>query len=75
MTTISVEDEGIEFASRLRLTARLALARNCEQIDDPQTLYDMLLDHDNVVTLDRRIKNPQKFGLKKDSRQIIWNHR
>ena len=75
MTTISIKDEGIKFASRLRLTARMALVRNCEQIDDPQTLYDMSLDHDNVVTLDRCIKNPEKFKLKKGSRQILWNHR
>jgi len=75
MATIDIHDEKITFASPLRLAALLVLVRNNQVVDDPQTLYDLALEQDNVVGLDRAMKNPASFGLKKGARQLAWNHR
>ncbi|MEW6218501.1 MAG: phosphoenolpyruvate carboxykinase (ATP) [Thermodesulfobacteriota bacterium] len=74
MATIALADEGLDFASPLRLAARLALAGNAVQVDDPQTLYDLSLGQDNVLVLGRLIRDPLKFGLAQGTRQLVWNH-
>lgn len=75
MATTGIREEGIRFASPLRLTALLALTRNSRELNDPKALYDLSLDQDNVAPLDRPIKNPAKFGLADKARQLVWNHR
>ncbi|MEN8142187.1 MAG: phosphoenolpyruvate carboxykinase (ATP) [Thermodesulfobacteriota bacterium] len=74
MATLGLYEENIAEASQLRLTAQLAFATNNEPIDDPQILYDMSLDMDNVIQLGRPIKSPEKFGFRHDTPQIVWNH-
>jgi len=74
MATLGLKEKDMATASPLRLTALLAFAKNNEPIDDPQILYDMSLDMDNVVPLGRPIKSPEKFGFRSDSPQIVWNH-
>ena len=74
MATLGLYEESIEDSSQLRLTALLAFARNNEPIDEPQILYDMSLDMENVVQLGRPIKSPDKFGFDHDTPQIVWNH-
>jgi phosphoenolpyruvate carboxykinase (ATP) len=74
MATLGLKEKEMNTASPLRLTALLAFAKNNEPIDDPQTLYDMSLEMDNVIQLGRPIKSPEKFGFRPDSPQIVWNH-
>lgn len=74
MATLGLYEENIAESSQLRLTALLAFARNNETIDDPQLLYDMSLDMENVVQLGRPIKSPEKFGFRSDTPQLVWNH-
>lgn len=75
MATIGLHEKSIERSSPLRLTALMALAKNNEQILDPQTFYDQSLEMDNVIALHRSMKHPEEFGLKPGTKQIIWNHR
>ncbi len=74
MSTLGLYEENIEESSQLRLTALLVFAGNNEPIDDPQILYDMSLDMDNVIQLGRPIRSPDKFGFEHDTPQIVWNH-
>jgi len=75
MATIDLHDEGIRFGTAPRLTAHLALARNCRTIDDSQTLYDLSLAQENVTPLARPMLHPETFGLPAGTRQLSWNHR
>lgn len=75
MATQGLLEKNIELSSSLRLTALLALSTNNRPIDSSETLYDLSVQQDTVITLDRPMKNPEQFGLKKGARQIIWNHR
>jgi len=75
MATIGLYEKDLKTSSPLRLTALMALARNNRRIDNPQELYDLSLAMENVVPLDRAMKNPEEFGLKTGTRQIAWNHR
>lgn len=75
MATSGLNEQDIELASPLRLTALLAFARNNRRIDESQTLYDMALGQENVVPLTREMKHPETYGFKNGTQQIIWNHR
>ncbi|MDH5297509.1 MAG: phosphoenolpyruvate carboxykinase (ATP), partial [Desulfobulbaceae bacterium] len=75
MATITLHEEGIRFAAPLRLNVFLALAGNCREIVDSQTLHDLSLGQDNVLALERPMQNPALFGLRPGSRQLLWNHR
>jgi len=75
MATISLQEEGIGFASPLRLNALQVLAANCLEVAAPATLYDLALAQENVLALARPMQNPHLFGLPPGSRQLHWNHR
>ncbi len=74
MATIGLYEKEIENASKLRLTALMALARNNQRIDAPQALYDLTLEMENVYPLKRRLPNPGKYGFREEVRQLLWNH-
>lgn len=75
MATTGLHEQNVELSSPLRLTALFALTGNNRLISDPQTLYDLSLDMGNVIALGRPMRNPENFGLKEGTKQIIWNHR
>lgn len=74
MATIRTDESGIRFANPIRLAALLSLTGMTTEVSDSQTLYDLSMVQENVVTLGRRIKNPQLFGLHNGVRQLVWNH-
>ncbi len=75
MSTMGFYEPDLHRASPLRLTALLPLARNCREIDDPQVLYDLAVEMETVVALDRPIHAPKTFGFRAGTRQLVWNHR
>ena len=75
MATRGLYEKDIQQSSMLRLTALMVFAHNTKQINSPQELYDRSIEMDNVYQLKRPIKNPQAFGFKPETRQLLWNHR
>ncbi|NTV13760.1 MAG: phosphoenolpyruvate carboxykinase (ATP) [Desulfobulbaceae bacterium] len=74
MATTGLYEQDLQQSSPLRLTALLPLARNCREIAAPQELYDLSLNMGTVIPLTRPMQNPQEFGFRPGTRQLVWNH-
>lgn len=74
MATSGLHEQDLHHSSPLRLTALLPLAKNCRAIDDPQELYNLSLGMDTVIALARPMREPENFGFKPGTRQLVWNH-
>lgn len=75
MVAIDLHEETLRFASPLRLAALQVLTRNHIVIDRNQDLYDRAAGQENVITLGRAMRNPEKYGFHPGTRQFVWNHR